>query len=185
MRMHISPLLFVGALALAGAGLTGPSERPCRVSGMASTPVRLGGEKGSESHVVQLDEGVEYIVQAAVAAGVVRLRTVVRNERREPVRYDLQRLVIAAADGGLLRLVSTEDELSSRATDTERASEDFLRGIRVIAPNQRLAVTRRCVLADGLRLGRDPLLLSRLSLEDSVRVGDRDVGVALRLVQVR
>ena len=183
--MDLRPLLFVGLLALACAGLTSPPERPYRVSGMASTPVRLGGEKGSESHVVQLDEGVEYIVQAAEASGVVRLRTVVRNGSRYPVRYDVQRLVVAAADGGVLRFVGTEEEPSSRPTDAERAPEGYLRGIRVIAPGQRIAVTRRCVLADGLRLGRDPLLLSRLSLEDSVRVGDRDVGAALRLVQAR
>ena len=184
-EMRVALLSFAGALALACAGLTGPRDRPYRASGVGSAPTLLGSDDGSTSYVVHLEEGVEYSVQVAEAAGVVRLRTVIRNSGREPVRYEPERGILAAADGALLRGAGTEEQPSARPSDLERTSEDYLRGVRVIVPGELYAITRRYVLVDGLRHGRDLLLLARLSLGDEVRVGGRTVPVALRLEQVR
>jgi len=181
----VRSLRLLGALVLACAGVAGPSARPYRVFGTAATAARLKGQNVSESYPVELGEGVEYVAEAVEVFGTVRLRTEVRNRSREPARYDLQRIVVFAADGGLLRLVGTDENPSSAQAGAEHVPQDYLRGIRIVTPGQRLEVTRRLVLADGARQGRDPLLLSRLSLEDSVRVGVRDAGVALRLIQVR
>jgi hypothetical protein len=178
-------LCLAGALAPGCAGLTQPPERPYRAFGVARTTALLGSEDGSRSYVVHLEERVEYNVQVAEAAGVVRLRTIIRNSGREPVRYELERAVLAAADGALLRAAGGEEQPGSKPTDLERTSEDHIRGVRVIAPGELYAITRRYVLVDGLRHGRDLLLLARLSLGDEVRVGGRVVPVALRLEQVR
>jgi hypothetical protein len=101
------------------------------------------------------------------------------------VRYELERAVLAAADGALLRAAGGEEQPGSKPTELERTSEDHISGVRVIAPGELYAITRRYVLVDGLRHGRDLLLLARLSLGDEVRVGGRVVPVALRLEQVR
>jgi hypothetical protein len=93
--------------------------------------------------------------------------------------------VLAAADGALLRVAGTEEQPAARPGDLERASEDRLPGLRVIAPGELDAITRRYVLVDGMRHGRDLLLLARLSLEDVVVIGGRDAPVKLRLEQVR
>jgi hypothetical protein len=180
MEVLIVSLLVVAAVNVGCAGSAGTPGR-YRVSGMVPTRI----EKGIDTYVVQLEGCVEYSVQATVTSGVARFRTVVRNGGGESVRYDLQRAVVSAADGDLLRLVDTEEEPSSRPSEIERTSEGYLHGVRVIAPGQQNAITRRYVLADRFRRGRDLLLLARLSFGDVVRVSDRETRVALRLEQER
>ncbi len=57
--------------------------------------------------------------------------------------------------------------------------------LREIAPGQRNAITRRYVLANGLRRGGDLHLLARLSFVDVVGVGDRERWVKLRFEEMR
>jgi hypothetical protein len=149
---------------------------------MASTSTPFGAEEGAQSYLVQLDGNVQYTIEVAMAAGDMRVRTTLRNGGRDPVLYDLQRAVVVAADGRSLRLIATDEDPSVRPpTGTEGAWEDHHLGVRTIAPGEREAITRRYTLADGLRGGGDLLLLARLSLEDVVRIGDREVPVRLRL----
>ena len=164
--MRILPLLV--AIGLGCAAMARPPERHYRVSGLGAT--LTPNSSGHATYVVHVDAGIEYTVEAIVTSGVVRLRTVIRNGGREPVRYDLQRMVVAAADGAPLRLAGTEEESSSRPTESERASGEYVRGARAIAPGQWDVVTRRYELADGLRRGRDALLLARVSLSDVARL---------------
>lgn len=94
--------------------------------------------------------------------------------------------MVAAADGGPLRLVSVEEEPSSpRPSETKQGSEEYVRGVRAISPGQSEAIARRYALADGVRRGRDLHLLAMLSLGDLVRVGDVEVPVLLRLKEMR
>lgn len=151
----------------------------------ASTTARPRAETGVERVLVELSPGVEYVAEAAEALGEVRLRTVVQNRGPQPAQYDVSRAVLTAADGGRLQLSGSEEQPSSRVTDSERASPDYGRGTRLIGPGQSLTVTHRYVLRDGTRQARDTLLLSRVSLEDSVRIGERDIRVALELVEAR
>jgi hypothetical protein len=176
-------MLLVVAVALGCTGHPRSAERYYRVSAMASTP--KPHREDESSYLVQLGEGVEYTIQAAVTGGDVRLRTALRNLGSESVRYDLQRTVVAAADGGVLRLAGTEEAPGSPPTEVARGTEHDTRGVSVIAPGQRVEIARRYVLADGLRRGRDPQLIARLSVADVVRIGDRDAWVKLRLEETR
>lgn len=178
---HPGPLLLAAILAGGCAGLAPSPNRFYRVSGMASTSTPFGAEEGAQSYLVQLDGNVQYTIEVAMAAGDMRVRTTLRNGGRDPVLYDLQRAVVVAADGRSLRLIATDEDPSVRPpTGTEGAWEDHHLGVRTIAPGEREAITRRYTLADGLRGGGDLLLLARLSLEDVVRIGDREVPVRLR-----
>jgi hypothetical protein len=182
--MRFIPVLFVGfALGCTAAVARAPEHR-YRVSGMAFALTPTG--RDDTSYRLQLQGGVEYSVRAVVASGEVRLRTVVRNGGRAPVRYDPLAAVVAGADGGPLRLVSVEEEPSSpRPSEAEQGAKEYVRGVRAISPGQSEAIARRYALADGVRRGRDLHLLAMLSLGDLVRVGDVEVPVLLRLKEMR
>jgi hypothetical protein len=168
-------LVAVLFVSVACAGGARPPERPYRISARPSQ-----APTGNDvTDVQRLGDGVEYATKATVAADVVRIRTVIGNAGKEPVLYDLDEMVVAGADGGLLRLVDREPEVSGSLTDGAPGH------VRHIHPGQYAVIVRRFELADGLRRGRDPLLAARLSIRDAVRVGDREARVALRLDEVR
>ncbi len=130
--------------------------------------------------LLHLGGGVDYATQATVASdGAVRNRTLIRNAGSEAVAYELDKMVVAAADGGLLRLVGTEMEPTVHTVDG-----GFCR-VHPIDAGRQYVIVRRYELADGLRRGRDVLLVARLSLSVVVHVGGREVRVALRLDEVR
>src|SRR5919201_1385612 len=101
MSTRVAMLVVAGALGC--ARMTAPPDRAYRAIRGVLTPALLGSENGSGGYAFHLEEGVVYTVEVTEAAGVVRIRTVIRNGGREPVRYDLARAVVAAADGALLR----------------------------------------------------------------------------------
>jgi hypothetical protein len=190
MRAHdrirrLGRFLTIGVLVLGCATLRTPLPHRYRASGVAGTSTAVRHENGSTEYAVVLSGTVEYTLYADETAGVVRLRTKIRNDGRAPVRYDLERAVIAAADGSVLRRVASEEQPGLVPTDVERVSEEYRDGVRIVAPGQQTVVTRRYVQAEGPRRSRDLLLLARLSLGDVVRIGDSDFAVAFRLEEER
>jgi hypothetical protein len=181
MRIVILPVL---VLSLGCASLARPSIRSYRVSGTGAT-LTPQATKDGEIYLLRLDEGVEYEVQAVLTAGMLRLRTVLRNDGDKLAQYDLWRTVVAAADGTVLRLRDTTDDSSSRPTVAGGAPGDDPRGVRTIAPGQQHALVRNYVLAEGMRRSSDLQLLARVALADVVRVGEREVPVRLRLEEIR
>jgi hypothetical protein len=181
--MRFVHLIAWSGMALACAGSSSP--RTYRASGVGATATAVGPGDLPGTYVVDLGNRVSFAVQADTTAGAVRVRTTVRNDGSEPVAYDVQRATVAAADGRLLRLDSEEEERGSGSAPSGAAAVSPRPALRTIRQGERVVLTRRYALADGVHLDRDLLLLKRLSLADEVRVDTRDVVVTLRLEEAR
>jgi hypothetical protein len=167
------------ALVLGCAGVA-PLERRYRISELRSTkaPDLAGG-----AATVHLGDGLEYTVEATLASGVVTLRVFIRNRGRDSVQYDIESMVVVGADGAPLRMMGAEVFEQTAATELTR--ERFFTRLLSIGAGRRYAIVRRYEPVDGMRRGRDLLLLARLSASDVVRAAGREAPVRLRLDEVR
>ncbi len=190
MRNSASLLAVLASLAgCAGGGFhPGLSDQPggfYRVPGLAPVPLTFSAEEGAQGYRLEPGGvGVELELQVALEREEVRIRSVVRNRGRGPVRYDLRRAVVSGADGRPLELAAVEEDPSRRPTSAQRNTEAWRAGVREIARGERNVITRRYRLVDPDAPGVGERL-SRLELDDEIAIGDRTEPVKLRFERAR
>ncbi|HYD43469.1 MAG TPA: hypothetical protein VEB43_21750 [Anaeromyxobacter sp.] len=194
MRTPLPALAVFAALAalaaLSGCGgtksvLARPAAGAYRIPGLAPNPMPLSPEEGTHAYRVEVGSGVVYEVQASVVRDEVRVVTVVQNVRGETIRYDLRRAALTALEGKKLELVAVSDDASRRPSAGDRASEDYLRGLRLVLRGERTVVTRRYRLPSLIAAVQASRLLAALELDDELGGVDGALPVKLRFEKVR
>lgn len=191
MRTALPALAALAALtALPGCGGTKsvrarPAAGAYRIPGLAPNPMPLSPEEGTHAYRVEVGKGAVYEVQASVVRDEVLVVTVVQNVRGETLRYDLRRAALTALEGKRLELVAVSDDASRRPSAGDRASEDYLRGLRLVLRGERTVVTRRYRLPTLIASVQASRLLAALELDDELGGADGALPVKLRFEKVR